>query len=103
VEGEDDDASVIAADAAAPASLVHQDALQLLLATCDGFAHAAFARPSTPNGGSSAVESKLSQPMPLTFAYLDRTLSCRIGRPALLLDKRNWGDEMRLGSAAVWH
>jgi hypothetical protein len=103
VEGEDDDASVITADAAAFASLIYQDALELLLATCDGLADAAFAGPSTPNARSSAVQSKLGQPMPLTVAYLDRTLSGGIGRAASLLDKRDWGDETRVGSLPVCH
>jgi hypothetical protein len=76
-------AFLVATNRAAPSRLCDQDALELLEATCNGFANAPLANPST-SSVAARVEGELGGPVVLTDARLDWTFSSRGRRPSAL-------------------
>jgi hypothetical protein len=82
-----DEGSVVAAYCAAPACLLDEDALQLLLASRDSLTDASLAAPSL-SAYTAPLVVELNPPMALAEAHFCRV--ARRGSPASA-DQGNWG------------
>jgi hypothetical protein len=96
VEVEVDDASVVAADAAATASLLDEHPLDLLQPPRDCFTDATLATPPVPPFGARAVVAEFGKAVAAAAAGFDRARTVRIRWTAGVLAQRNWSFEIRI-------